>query len=146
MFLVDGISKSGAGLPTLARVVVFSVAVAVAVDIMINYLLEYIYYSYGLLLRRRPPFTLILSRAVGTNAAQSKFQKFRFEVRQRSRTLHEIRRVLHIDIDELAARGTDRVVVAVRHPVEPARPVAELNLSNVPRILQEAQAVITSRN
>jgi hypothetical protein len=37
--LVEGMLKSGAGLPTLANVTAFSVAVPVAVDIIFIYLL-----------------------------------------------------------------------------------------------------------
>ena len=51
-------------------------------------------------------------------------------------------RVLHLDIDELAALGAQCVIVPVRHRVEAASTIAKLDLGDKPGILQISEAVI----
>ena len=86
-----------------------------------------------------------LSRAVRTETTQSKLDRIGLKAAFALRLLYQLRRYVHLDVDQLPALCADRVIVSMRHPVEPARAVAERDLGYVPGLLQEAKRVVNGR-
>ena len=85
------------------------------------------------------------SLTVRAFASEREFYRLWFEFRISSGPFDDVLRHVHLDVDELSARGADSVIVPVRHPVKARRAVAELDLGNVAGLFEISQRVINGR-
>src|SRR5438874_12773313 len=132
MFLVEPISKSGAGWPTIA----FSVAVAVAAVMnppIVNLCFEP---------EIRFPTSLT---AVGTYTAKRQVNRRRFEFRFARRRLHQFSRVWQVEVDQFSAIIADSMIVPLSFPVVTTGAVAKFNLIHQPGLPQEPEGIVNSR-
>src|SRR4051794_25567584 len=83
--------------------------------------------------------------AVGAQPVERQVDRLRLEARAARGEAHQLTGLRQIEVQQLAARGADGVIVPGGLAVVAARGVAEGDLADEPRPLQVAQRVIDGR-
>src|SRR5215472_19067219 len=80
--------------------------------------------------------------AVRTQTLQRQMDRLRLKPRLARCHAQEFSRLRQIEINQLSATSTNRVIVTIRLPVIPAGAITETDLANESRILQIAERVV----
>ena len=78
-------------------------------------------------------------------APEREFDRFWFELGIFCRSLDDLARDVHFDVDQFSTNRANCVIMSMRRPVKTARAVAELYLSDVARIFKITERVVNGR-
>ena len=81
-------------------------------------------------------------KTIGTAAHQRQVYRLSLKARLTRGLLHQLCRLRQIKIDQLAALGADRVIVAIRNPVVATGAIAEAELADETSLTQITKGVV----